>query len=69
MHHKTHLTPDNIDDPSVALNFDNLELLCREHHMQEHNDEINSSRKRQRDDQRYWIDDYGTVHIKEFFSE
>lgn len=32
VHHKEHLTPQNIDDPTVSLSFDNLELLCRECH-------------------------------------
>lgn len=36
VHHKIHLTPANINDPEVTLNFDNLELLCREHHAEEH---------------------------------
>ena len=61
VHHKIHLTPDNIDDDSIALNFENLELLCRDHHMEEHNAEINAGRKKQYD-QRYWIDEDGGVH-------
>ena len=36
VHHVRHLTPENINDPSVALSFDNLELLCDEHHNREH---------------------------------
>lgn len=36
VHHKKHLTPDNINDPSVALSFDNLELLCDVHHNRHH---------------------------------
>lgn len=36
VHHKRHLTPSNISDASVTLNFDNLELLCRECHAIEH---------------------------------
>lgn len=36
VHHKEHLSPTNIDDPSVTLSFDNLELLCRECHAREH---------------------------------
>lgn len=32
VHHKTHLTPQNIDNPSITLSEDNLELLCRECH-------------------------------------
>ena len=36
VHHREELTPDNITDPAVALSFDNLELLCDEHHNREH---------------------------------
>ena len=36
VHHKVHLTPENISDPSVSLSFDNLELLCRDCHAAEH---------------------------------
>lgn len=36
VHHKTHLTPENISDPEIALGFDNLELLCRDCHGNEH---------------------------------
>lgn len=36
VHHKIHLTPDNVKDPTVALNWDNLETLCKECHDQEH---------------------------------
>jgi len=32
VHHKIHLTPENIHDPKIALNFDNLQLLCRDCH-------------------------------------
>ena len=36
VHHKTRLTPENITDPSIALNPDNLELLCKRCHIEEH---------------------------------
>lgn len=36
VHHKVELTPDNIGDPAIALSFDNLELLCEEHHNRQH---------------------------------
>lgn len=36
VHHKIYLTPDTIKDPAVALSFDNLELVCRDCHAQEH---------------------------------
>lgn len=36
VHHKVHLTPNNIDNPVITLGFDNLELVCRECHAREH---------------------------------
>ena len=36
VHHKIYLTPQNIHDPNVSLNFDHLELLCQDCHNQEH---------------------------------
>lgn len=54
VHHKVHITPENITDPTVTLDFGNLELLCRDHHAQVH-----SSKKL-----RYTVDDFG--HIKVF---
>ena len=36
VHHKIRLTAENITDPSVTLNWDNLELLCTPCHEQEH---------------------------------
>ena len=44
VHHKRYLTPDNIDDPSVSLNEDNLETLCRECHTLEHEGELPTDR-------------------------
>ena len=31
-HHKEHITPDNISDPNITLNWDNLQALCIECH-------------------------------------
>ena len=36
VHHKIRLTPENINDPAVALCWDNLELLCKDCHKKEH---------------------------------
>lgn len=36
VHHKVHLSPENIDDPTITLNFDNLERVCRDCHAKEH---------------------------------
>lgn len=36
VHHKVHLTPYNVGDPSVSLDFRNLEYVCRDCHAKEH---------------------------------
>lgn len=51
VHHKIHITPGNINDPSITLNYANLIALCREHHRQMH-----GAKKK-----RYQIDEYGRV--------
>lgn len=53
MHHKIYLTPENINDPSVTLSWENLELVCRECHAEEHTGI----------QKRYKIDDTGRVTI------
>ena len=36
VHHKIYLTPKNISDPNISLDWNNLELLCQECHNREH---------------------------------
>lgn len=36
VHHTIYLTPENINDPNVALNHKHLELLCQDCHNKEH---------------------------------
>lgn len=36
VHHKIYITPENINDPNITLNEDNLETLCEVCHNQEH---------------------------------
>lgn len=36
VHHKIRLTKENINIPAIALNFQNLELLCKKCHEEEH---------------------------------
>ena len=40
-HHKKWLNAQNVHDPSIALNFDNLEALCQECHNAEHGSKHN----------------------------
>ena len=36
VHHKIRLTPENIKRPEAALNWNNLEALCKDCHLKEH---------------------------------
>lgn len=36
VHHKIRLTPENVNDASISLNWDNLECLCKKCHQAEH---------------------------------
>lgn len=51
VHHRTPITPDNIGDTKVALDWKNLQLLCRDCHAAVHD-----GRER-----RYKLDDMGRV--------
>ena len=51
MHHKIPLTPENVTDPEITLNWDNLMLLCRECHAAVHKPQ-----------KRYTVDELGRVH-------
>lgn len=51
VHHKIHLTADNVNDETISLNWDNLELLCRKCHGLEHNNK------------RYTVNELGEVII------
>lgn len=50
VHHKVHLTPDNINDPNITLSYDNLMLLCRDCHALMHKPE-----------KRFKVDELGRV--------
>ena len=36
VHHKIHITPDNINDPCITLDWNNLMLVCRDCHGELH---------------------------------
>lgn len=38
VHHKVHLTPENVNDPTVSLNPDNFQRLCPDCHAYLHSD-------------------------------
>lgn len=37
VHHKIHLTPQNINDHNIAFGFNNLKYVCKNCHEREHN--------------------------------
>ena len=53
VHHKRYITPQNIQNPEITLNFDNLEALCAACHNQEHH--------KNQVAQRYKVDERGRV--------
>lgn len=63
VHHKIHLTPDNIYDNRVSLNPDNLVSLCRDCHFEQHRiDKLNGAKKYAEEHQKssgYIFDDNG----------
>ena len=61
VHHKIRLTKENINNPQISLNFDNLEALCSECHDKEHEADIKNrwkSKKRRTSNRRYAIDNH-----------
>ena len=51
VHHKIYINSNNISEPSITLNFDNLELLCRKCHGDEHKQSV----------KRFSVDELGRV--------
>ena len=51
VHHKIHLTPQNITNPDITLNFQNLEYVCRNCHAKVHD----------KNRRRYSVDEFGRV--------
>lgn len=59
VHHKIHLTPDNITNPEIALSYNNLELLCMDCHNKEHTDDrLHYQRKNKK---RFVVDNFGKI--------
>ena len=51
VHHVVPITPENISEPTVVLNWDNLQLVCRDCHAEAHTDK----------ERRYKLDELGRV--------
>ena len=55
IHHKEPITPENIDDADITLNWNNLQAVCNEHHHDIHN----------RHAKRYKVDEFGRVTMRD----
>ena len=62
VHHKNRVSPETINDPSVLLDFNNLELLCMRCHYKEHAAEIKGKEKKSW--QRYTFGENGEIILK-----
>lgn len=58
VHHKIYISPENIKDPGITLDPENLEALCQECHNREHFAEAQGER-------RYTVDEMGRVSVRE----
>lgn len=58
VHHKIRLTPENVNNPAISLNWDNLELLCEKCHTEEHT-------AAHRQGRRWTVDEMGRVQLPE----
>ena len=52
VHHKIHITPENITHPEIVLSWENLECVCRQCHAELHGGQ--SAR-------RFTVDEFGRV--------
>ena len=55
VHHKVFLTPNNINDPTITLDWNNLQAVCKRCHEDIHD---NCGRKNPK---RYFVDEFGGV--------
>lgn len=67
VHHKKHLTEDNVDDVCISLNPENLISLCAACHFEEHRGEHAAGRKvrEQEEEWPYTFDEKGQLIRKE----
>ena len=56
VHHIIELTPQNINDPSITMGFDNLKAVCRKCHADEHINHLNA--------RRYFFGENGEIIMK-----
>lgn len=63
VHHIIHISPKNIDDPTVTLNPDNLKSLCRDCHFEEHRGEHGAGRKAKENESQFYFDENGIPRV------
>ncbi len=51
VHHKQWITSENINNPNITLNWNNLELLCQDCH----------NKEKMKTEKRYSFDEYGNI--------
>lgn len=56
VHHMVELTPENINDPQIAMAWSNLRLCCRDHHRLRH---------KSRGGRRYTVEPGGNIRLKD----
>jgi len=63
VHHKKHLTPQNIYDPKITMNPENLVSLCKACHFEEHRGQHGNGRiaAEKEDDYPYQFDECGML--------
>ena len=64
VHHKIEITPDNITDQNITLNWDNLQCVCRDCHAAVHEKNYEKYRYGNARKRRYTIDKDGKVKIR-----
>lgn len=58
VHHKEHISADNITDPNILLSFDNLEYLCQScHNLLHHSNNISKRYEVGEDGKIFFVDD------------
>ena len=62
VHHKVHLSPQNIDNPKITLDFANLERVCRECHAEAHPEIYGETRARK---PRWAFDEDGNMVVRD----
>lgn len=61
VHHKVPLTPENVGDPAISLNPDNLEYVCRDCHAAEHTELGTYGKAHAAERPRVAFDEFGNV--------